>query len=319
MEKDKELRNLYEKELKPALLVLDGRRKKVLSTGLAGAAFTLAAIGVFYLFAGESGLLLIPMSIGLLVTAYLVNDRYSAYRSAFKKSIVAKVVSLIDPELRYRPDGMISEAIFRGSNIFKHRIDRYRGDDHVRGKIGKTGMEFSEIHAEYKTVTHDSKGNRRETWHTIFKGVFFSADFNKHFHGETYVLPDLAENLLGSLGSMFQLNKSRHGELVKLEDPDFEKAFKVYSSDQIEARYLLTPAVMRSLAEFSRKTGRLMHISFVDTRVYVLISYTRDLFEPRLFQTAVSYEPIAEYYRDLTVAMSIVEELNLNTRIWTKE
>ena len=50
------------------------------------------------------------------------------------------------------------------------------------GKIGSTQVEFSEIHAEYKTEYRDSKGRRRVNWHTIFKGLLFSVDFNKHFN-----------------------------------------------------------------------------------------------------------------------------------------
>ena len=34
---------------------------------------------------------------------------------------------------------------------------------------------------------------------------------------------------------------------MKLENPDFEKTFDVYSTDQIEARYLLSPSMMERL------------------------------------------------------------------------
>ena len=49
------------------------------------------------------------------------------------------------------------------------------------------------------------------------------------------------------------------------------------------------------------------------------IPYSKDLFEPRVFQTILDFKPIHEYYEDLTLAVSIVDDLNLNTRIWTKE
>ncbi|MBK9503984.1 MAG: DUF3137 domain-containing protein [Bacteroidetes bacterium] len=37
---------------------------------------------------------------------------------------------------------------------------------------------------------------------TIFKGLFFIADFNKHFNGNTYVLSDFGERFLGGFGKM---------------------------------------------------------------------------------------------------------------------
>ena len=56
------------------------------------------------------------------------------------------------------------------------------------------------------------------------------------------VLPDVAERCFGSLiGNFFQKMNFSDGSLVKLENPDFEKLFSVYSHDQIEARYILTP------------------------------------------------------------------------------
>ncbi len=52
--------------------------------------------------------------------------------------------------------------------------------------IGYTAVEFSQVHAQYKTESSrtDSDGHTEtdEHWHTIFKGIFFIADFNKHFN-----------------------------------------------------------------------------------------------------------------------------------------
>ena len=107
-------------------------------------------------------------------------------------------------------------------------------------------------------------------------------------------------------------------QLVKLEDPEFEKHFVVYSKDQIEARYILSTSLMRRIVDFKKKTKKDIHLSFVGSKVYVAISYVRDLFEPRVFQTLLSFEPIQQYFEDLSLAIGIVDDLNLNTRIWTK-
>ncbi len=59
------------------------------------------------------------------------------------------------------------------------------------------------------------------------------------------MLPDFAEKLLGKFGQKFQKSFT-HGKLVKLENPEFEKEFVVYSSGQQEARYILTPVMMEA-------------------------------------------------------------------------
>lgn len=44
------------------------------------------------------------------------------------------------------------------SEIFLTDPDRYQGEDLVWGTVGETERHFSEVHAEYKTVTTDKDG-----------------------------------------------------------------------------------------------------------------------------------------------------------------
>jgi hypothetical protein len=152
----------------------------------------------------------------------------------------------------------------------------------------------------------------------IFKGLFFVGDFNKNFQGHTIVVPDYAERYLGSLAQDLQALNQQRGQLVRLEDPEFEKLFAVYSTDQIEARYLLSPSLMQRLVDFTKKARRETFISLINDKIYIAIKYDEDLFEPKLFKTMVDFAPVREYFETLQLMMGIVEELNLNRRIWTK-
>jgi hypothetical protein len=204
--------------------------------------------------------------------------------------------------------------------------DRYRGEDYIEGVIDKTDIRLSELHTEYRQVTYDSKGNRREYWVTIFRGLFISADFHKHFHGITLVLPDTEQSWLGGFGQWLQSISAKlgnqPGELVKMEDPEFERLFKVFSTDQIEARYILTPNMIRRIVEFRKKTDSPIRLSFVASRVFVAIPTYHDHFEPpSLFAPAdklLDPSTLAQYFEELKFALAVVDELNLNTRIWTK-
>lgn len=108
------------------------------------------------------------------------------------------------------------------------------------------------------------------------------------------------------------------GSLIKLEDPEFEKMFVVYGDDQIEARYILSTSLMRRIVDFKKKSKRTIYISFVGSKIYVAVSYSRNLFEPRIFKTLLAFSPIKEYFEDLELVYGLVEDLNLNNRIWTK-
>jgi len=318
-----QFREFYRADLLPRLEQLEGQRKQVAArvtqVGIICAVIVVALVGGGLAMRLHPAILIIAgiLVVGIFFWRYTV--LYGKYLAEFKGSIIRQIVSFVDPGLSYERTGCISEGEYMGSRIFLKEPDRYRGEDLVFGTIGKTEMRFSEVHSEYKTTTTDSKGRRQTHWHTIFKGIFFVADFNKHFNGLTVVLPDVAENLLGRLGQMFQSwNIAREGDLVRLEDPVFEKRFVVYSTDQIEARYLLSTALMSRIVEYMDRTGCQVYLSFARSSIHVAIPYWRDLFEPRLFKTVLDPQLAEGYLRDLLLVTSIIDELDLNTRIWTK-
>lgn len=323
MDEKKNFEHYFQTELMPVLLPLEERRKELLQKmGLACGVVIVAAIIIALIFVGQGGgfiSLVIVAIIGIALVAIGFNVMTSAYVRDFKNQVIGQIVHYVGPQLTYRPESGISIEQFRSSGIFCQRIDRYSYEDLVQGYVDKTDIAFCELHAEYKTETRNSKGNRQTHWHTLFKGLFFIADFNKHFHGNTYVLPDTAEKVLGRFGQMLQGFGKSHGELVKLEDPVFEREFAVYSDDQVEARYILSPALMRRMVEFRRKAGGNVYFSFGGGNVNIAISSKKDRFEPRIFKTVLDIELAREFMDALQSAVGIVDELNLNTRIWTKE
>ncbi|NQT92261.1 MAG: DUF3137 domain-containing protein [Lentisphaerae bacterium] len=317
-----EFERFYRTDLLPVLQEFETRRLKIcrnLALVFGGLA---AVLGVLAL-AIPAFRQLQPLIIAIVVAGALGAGAWwlltKNFVLEFKQEIIREIVHFCDPELTYSPVGYIGEGRFQESLIFKHRIDRYRGEDLVSGTLEKTAVEFSELHAEYKTRTTDSKGRTRTQWHTIFKGLFFIADFNKDFKGTTVVLPDVAERLFGFIGKKLQEMNLARADLVKLEDPEFEKLFAVYGTDQVESRYILSTSLMRRITEFKKKTGNTLYLSFVHSRVFIAVSTGRNMFEPRILSTLLDFKVAREYLEDLQLATGIVDDLNLNTRIWTKE
>jgi len=269
-----------------------------------------------------------PLGIALIVVGVAYSTKASEWRNTFKHRVMTRLVQLFHPSLNYHPNRAIAEAEYRLSMLFHNSPDpdRYRGEDYIEGVIDKTDIRLSELHTEYRQVTYDSKGNRREYWVTIFRGLFISADFHKHFHGITLVLPDTEQSWLGGLGQWLQSISAKlgnqPGELVKMEDPEFERLFKVFSTDQVEARYILTPNMIRRIVEFRNRTQSQVRLSFIASRVFVAIPTYHNYFEPpSLFAPAdklLDPTTLAEYFEELKFALAVVDELNLNTRIWTK-
>lgn len=278
-------------------------------------------VNFFRLLGGHfSSLLVLFFCIGgIAICAWSGQSAAGEYSHAFKYVVHGLLVRSIDEGLTYSAFQSITPAEFVDSRLFAHHHDRFRGEDLVEGCIGQTRIRFSEIRAEYRS----EGGKANDQWHTIFRGLFFVADFNKHFAGETLVLPDNLSAPLGRFGHTLQAlgakMTSQRGDLVILEDPEFEREFAVFATDQIEARYILSNSLMRRILNFQRKTGRRLHLSFVATKIYIALPSQKNLFEPSVFRSALAPAPLQDYLDDLQLMTGLVNDLDLNTRIWSKQ
>lgn len=224
----------------------------------------------------------------------------------FKQKVVRRLFSHIDKGLRYCPQGSILADACRQSKLV---IQPYYGDDLVTGTINGASIRFSELHGAMLGMD-DSP----------FKGLFFELKFNKKFKGELLVLPEVVAKTLRQLGQLLvSAVVSSNEQRIMLEDPEFERHFEVYGTDQIEARYILSHSLMRRLVDFRIKAGRDVRLSFVNGRVYVAVSYGRELFEPTLFKPLMNEAKIGEYLADIRFAVGIVDDLNLNLTIWKQD
>ena len=311
----------YQKDLGGFLYELEERRRRVtgltLKMWLTCGVILLVGLGVCFGIGIPLPFALIPVVPVLIIWYFVfIKSAAAAFTYEFKREIIRSIVKFIDEGLDYNPNGSVSMGDFMRSSIFRQTPDVYKGEDHVSGVVNGTRLEFSEVNAEY--ITRDSKG--RTTHHTIFRGLFLVADFPKKFNGSTVVLPDVAQKMFGFLGQVMQKWNLLRGELVKLEDPEFEKEFVVYGDDQIEARYILTTSMMERLLAFRRKAidtvkaGSNVYLSFTEGKVFVAVDCRRDLFEPSIFSSNDNFAMMRDYFETMSMAIGVVEDLKLNPR-----
>ena len=104
---------------------------------------------------------------------------------------------------------------------------------------GVAQYQLYEAHLEQRST--DSKGRTRYT--TVFRGQLIRMHFPREFLGVTIVRRDAGVfNVFG--GGQIDGKKL---ERVRLVASQFEIAFEVWSTDQVEARYLLHPVMMERL------------------------------------------------------------------------
>ena len=291
-------------------------KKKLILLVLASLVIALGAMAV----AGSPMGLMAGLPV-LLIGGFIINHFYFAkgaarYQALFKSQFVSHVVKAIEPGMNYDPARGVSEGVFAQSGLFSNRPDRYRCEDLFHGSIAETEVMFSEVHAEDRRTRTDSKGRTETYYVTIFKGIFFVADFHKNFRSPVSVLPDVAERHLGWIGKKLQ---KLGGNLQKLENPEFEKMFVVRGEDPVEARYILTPSMQDQLVDLGKRIGRGLRLVFRDSQVCLAIPNKENWFEGDLKKRADDRAQAAKLLGELKSCFIIVDELDLNTRIWTKE
>ena len=318
MKSTEELKELYENQLKPALQSIESERlvlRKKYIYSLIALLAPLVAIPIFdeYLTFVHFAIIFIIVLASIWYLMQLEKEK-KVYRKKFKENVVKHIVNLINPDWSYDSDGMIPQLDFESSGLFTARIDRYAGDDLVKGVIEKTDFQFSEVKAEHRSKSSDNKVD----WSTIFQGLFAHAEFNKEIQGKTFVYPEVPGKLGAIMGKVYSVD-TKSVERIKLENPEFERLYEVYGTSQIESRYVLTPAMMEAMVNIRNRYGNLASFSFVGSKVYVAMSFAEELFEPRIFSTGVRFDDMEKMNNQFMIIQTIVHEMNLNTRIWTKE
>lgn len=316
-----ELTDFYYNELYPSLKELEEQRlQMVWKIKLYGSFwFIFSSLILIYILKQRGFIdpIFFLFLFGTIILGGVIYDWFSKdYHGIFKTTVIAPIVRAIDPSLLYNPGFPIAQSLFERSGLFRHSIDYYNGNDYVKGTIEGTELEFSDVHAEYDI--EDAKGRKHRQ--TLFKGLFIVSGFNKHFKGKTIILPDSAENNFGSLlgGWLQSMNFSR-GDLVRMDDPEFEKYFAVYSNDQIEARYILSHSMMKRITDLRKRLNVSLYISFISNHMHVAIETRRDHFEPNVFTSLLDYQQTSEYVRTLQNTIGLIEELKLNEKLWSKE
>ncbi len=178
--------------------------------------------------------------------------------------------------------------------------DRSNFEDRLDGARNGVDFQFFEARLEQRRRTTDSRGRTRTRWVTVFAGQCLRFQFHKTFQGRTLVLRDAGLfNILG---------RGRGMEQVKLESNTFEQAFQVYSNDQVEARFLLTPDLMQRLIDLEKVFhGGKLRCAFQNGELLIALE-GGDLFEPgSMFTPLDNPDRVRELLDDFAAIFNLID------------
>ena len=141
-----------------------------------------------------------------------------------------------------------------------------------------------------------------------FKGLVINFDMKKNISGHTIIIENNEENLF------LKVLKPYNYEKVELEDVEFNNKFSVYTTNQIEARYVLTTSMMNRLLNLKQCfNSKYIRASFKGNQLVLAIQADKDLF--RIASNwkkseAVDYQTM---FLELISILKITDALNLQS------
>jgi len=263
------------------------------------------------------GIGIASMLVLILPVLYLKTVEKKFYRE-YKNVVLPSLMKHLDSNISYKADEMLPKETFKSSKLFHiHEIYRYRGSDLIEGESGDSKFRLSYLEVFDKEV-QKSKGKTETQIKQIFNGMLYVSNLNKNFQGHTIIVPDYSREILGKVaGEMLNEFLGTMGKkLVKLEDPEFESDFSVYSTDQIEARYILTPSFIERIKEVKNHFNHPVRFSFFENSVYIAIYSNNNILDPNIFRKLNSEREFEYYSNNMLHLLNISTDLKLNISIW---
>lgn len=220
------------------------------------------------------------------------------YAKAYKKDILPDIARLFG-DFSYDVKGKIPMETMKPSKIIPNHTS-YNSEDLFTGNYKSVDIQFSEIHLKRKQGKNSHK--------TVFKGLaVLLTQGTKRFHGHTILTRDQ-----GKIGGWFKKATSKFTR-ADLVDPEFEKLFDVFTTDQVEARYLIDPRIVENLKTlYSEYSGNNMLAAFYDDHFLILIGSKVNHFEPADIKIpATDEDTLLAMRHEIEGILSIVDRLSL--------
>lgn len=279
------------------------------------------------------------------------------FSTMLKKSILSDLLNAFgdiswkghDVSAKNLGDVLLTDSELKRSGLFIPYNTRFT-DDEYRGVYENVEFKISETELLYI-----SGSGKRRTIISAFKGVVISFKYNRKIKNRTIISTkgDLTQkNQALIMATVFttpfielfkdgyahwkvismvilfvivylitqkvQSKEEERLDEVRLEDPKFSKRFNVYSSDQIEARYLVSPAFMERFYDLQTAFGaKKIKCSFVDETLMIAIETNKNLFEiGSLFKSLNDPTSINNFYNELASIYKMIDYFKLYENVY---
>lgn len=283
---------------------IERQRKRVITTAI----IAVPVVVVIALLLQANVLSVLPVS--LLPIAIVAQSASRDIKRFHKGTVIPRIIEALGEDLKYCEASTLDREMFKAFDLFNDRLDVFRSEDQVSGRCQDICYDVHEVYA----AKREKKGKETEelVW---FNGLIVQLDFNKNFRGHTVVIADRDSKLLG--GWFGDADSRRGKSLVQIADPDFERVYSAYSTDDQEAHYILTPKLTQLMMETRARFGDVRFAFFMNS-LFVTVPTGGNRFEAGLTTHVAPEDIVADLMGVLQLTDRLIDVLDLETRIWSR-
>jgi len=302
---DDQFRIFYNRSIYPELFRLERRRLRLLRLIALALALLFGAIvlHVYLRLLALTLLLTIPLSL------YITYAVYRIYRfiHTFKPRVMQLILNFLSEQrnigdLHYQADGKIPKDVFLASRLFLTKAPFYEAEDYIRGRVGEMDFELCELHVREISPV-------RNRLNYVFKGVFLKAVFPEEVQGEVLVWPREFRQYLSKPIREFTFQGGKNMD-IEINDPDFKRIFMTYATEETHVQGVISEPMQSAVVQYYQETGKEIYLSFQDREIYVGVTEPRNILEPRIFRSNVSYNLVREFFEDIQLTLRIVRDFD---------
>lgn len=290
--------NKYHTVLVPALSKYEDERKKKLKKSVVySVLYILLGLLIIYFEWKGSRNADFRTSVFYLLTGIFY---YSIIKKKFEKNLKLRIMNVVS-------------SCF-GNMSWQPSYPDTKSQDFVLAGVfpGYTTSHIDDVFTgSYKNVNIDVVEGRYMTGigkngTTVFGGVTIKLDMNKKFKGHTLLW----------VNNFFHVSPVAGLRHTELEDVGFEKRYDVYTDDEVEARYILTPVFMERLRDIKVAFNcQDVRCAFHNDKLIIAMSTTQDLFSiGSLIKPNSDPEQFQELCEQFLSILRLIEHLKLDKK-----
>lgn len=268
----------------------------------------------------------------LYLSTYIFTHRFRKYKIQETKTIT-KMVKLLFPKVDFALNTIAPKTEILKSKLFAwiKKSSPIYCYGQIRSKVNETSINIADIGIVEENVSNKFLGTimripfvnifgilyqyvlkniftnkSADNVYFTYRGMFCWLIFKKKLNGHTVVLPSSQSTKFDRLSSF----KFKEEQKIHLEDPRFTNEFVVYSTDQVEARYVLSTALMERIVALKEKFNQPILLSFHNQQLFLAVKNDNGLFS---FPSGKldNIKIIEELANDIETALDIASELKL--------